>query len=50
MILSLGLTIWAAVAAGKMIMPLVRGKKNRKIIVIYPIFLFYLCFAMIVIF
>jgi hypothetical protein len=49
-VISLIMTIWSAVAAGKMMMPLVKGKNNRKIIVIYPLFLFYLCFAMIVIF
>ena len=41
---------WASFSAGNFMDVLIQDTKNRKILVIYPLFLFYVSFTMIVIF
>jgi hypothetical protein len=52
----LGITVallaafWASYAAGNFMDALIKDTKDRKALVIYPLFLFYVSFTMIVIF
>jgi hypothetical protein len=50
-LISLSIAVWASMSAGNtMEVYLKRTHNERKVLVVYPLFLFYLCFAMIVIF
>ncbi len=46
----LGAAFWASYAAGNFMDALIKDTKDRKALVIYPLFLFYVSFTMIVIF
>lgn len=46
----LGAAFWASYSAGNFMDVLIKDSKNRKALVIYPLFLFYVSFTMIVIF
>ncbi len=41
---------WSSFSAGNILDVLIKDQKNRKILVIYPLFLFYVSFVMLVIF
>jgi hypothetical protein len=49
-IIALATAFWASYAAGNFMDALIKDSKNRKALVIYPLFLFYVSFTMIVIF
>ena len=50
-LISLSIAAWASLAAGNtMEVYLKSNNSDRKVLLVYPLFLFYLCFAMIVIF
>ena len=50
MLIKVVISLWSSVAGGNFVEALVRGSKSRKVLVVYPLFLFYASFAMIVIF
>lgn len=47
---ALAAAFWASYAAGNFMDALIKDTKDRKALVIYPLFLFYVSFTMIVIF
>lgn len=50
-LISLSIAFWSSLAAGNTLEVYLREPhNNRRVLIIYPLFLFYLCFAMIVIF
>lgn len=49
-LVALGTAVWASFAAGNFMDVLIKDSRNRKILVIYPLFLFYVSFTFIVIF
>lgn len=49
-IIALGTAFWASYSAGNFMDVLIKDSKNRKALVIYPLFLFYVSFTLIVIF
>lgn len=50
-LISLSIAVWASVSAGNTMEVYLKSHNNeRKVLLVYPLFLFYLCFAMIVIF
>ena len=49
-IVALGAAFWASYAAGNFMDALIKDTKDRKALVISPLFLFYVSFTMIVIF
>ena len=50
-LLSFGIALWSSVAASNIMESLMKQTNNdRKLLLVYPMFLFYLSFAMIVIF
>ena len=49
-IVALAAAGWASYSAGNFMDVLIKDTKNRKTLVIYPLFLFYVSFTMIVIF
>jgi hypothetical protein len=46
----LAMAVWASFAAGNFMDVLIKDTKDKKALVIYPLFLFYVSFTMIVIF
>ena len=49
--LALGMAVWCALAAGNTVKIMFKDVNNsKKHIICYPLFLFYVCFAMIIIF
>jgi hypothetical protein len=44
------IAVWSSIAAGGIIDVQIKDHKNRKPLVVYPLFLFYISFVMIVIF
>lgn len=42
--------VWGSVAAGNFMDVLIRDTKNRKPLIVFPVFLFYMSFTLIVIF
>ena len=49
-VVALAVSAWSSVAAGNFMDVLIRDTKDRKSLVIYPLFLFYVSFTMIIIF
>ena len=51
-LLSLGISVWSSVSASKFMECLMKLniESNKKLLIIYPLFLFYMSFAIIVIF
>ena len=47
---ALAAAAWSSLAAGNFMDVLIQDSKDRKLLVIYPLFLFYVSFTMIVIF
>lgn len=50
MIFGFALALWCSIAAGNIMEALMKENKSRKILIAYPLFLFYVSFAMIVMF
>ncbi len=48
--LALGAAFWASIAAGNFMDMLIKDSKDRKALIIYPLFLFYVSFVVLVIF
>jgi hypothetical protein len=49
-LISLSIALWSSFAAANFIDVLIKDEKNRKLLIVYPLFLFYISFTMIVIF
>lgn len=49
-LVALGAAAWASFAAGSFLDVLLKDTKDRKVLLVYPLFLFYVSFTMIVIF
>lgn len=49
-IFALLIALWASYAAGNFMNVLMKDAKDRKLLIMYPLFLFYLSFTLIVIF
>jgi len=49
-IVTLGIAGWSSFAAGNFMAVLIRETKNKRALIIYPLFLFYVSFTLIVIF
>ena len=49
-VVALAVSVWSSIAAGNFMDVLIRDTKDRKSLVIYPLFLFYVSFTMIIIF
>ena len=49
-VVALAVSAWSSIAAGNFMDVLIRDTKDRKSLVIYPLFLFYVSFTMIIIF
>jgi hypothetical protein len=49
-LVALGAAAWASFAAGSFLDVLLKDTRDRKVLLVYPLFLFYVSFTMIVIF
>ena len=49
-VVALAVSVWSSFAAGNFMDVLIKDTKDKKSLVIYPLFLFYVSFTMIVIF
>ena len=49
-VVALAVSAWSSIAAGNFMDVLIKDTKDRKGLVIYPLFLFYISFTMIIIF
>jgi len=49
-VVALAVSAWSSIAAGNFMGVLIRDTKDRKGLVMYPLFLFYISFTMIIIF